>query len=510
MPETALQMTNVNKSFGGVRVLKDVSFEVRAGEVHALLGENGAGKSVLMKTLMGVHPPDSGEYIVAGNRVHFSHPAEAQQNRVSMVYQEFGLVKSLSVAENIFLGRLPSRAGTISWRTARELAAEILTRLGSNISTHTIVGDLKVADQQEVEIARALSYDPVVFIMDEPSAALSHTEVEHLYELVNVLRDKGVAIVYITHKLNEVFEIADRVTVIRDGKIVGTYDTKELTISLLVEKMTGKHVNAELVREDMYQQSAENILELQHFTAEGMFNDINLTVGKGEIVGVAGLIGAGKTELAKAIFGAFPKQPHMTGKMVFEGKEVDLKSLGPSKCKTMGLGFITEDRQAEGVIPEQSVLFNTILPAFRRIVRGFVISNRLARQLTQDTVRDVALRPPDPDRLVQFLSGGNQQKVVIGKWFAAKSKLLILDEPTRGVDVGAREEIYAVVREQAKEKGLGVLLLSSDLREIMLASDRILVMRLGRITHELLPQETTDKQLLHLVLGEKEEPVNSN
>ncbi len=503
-------MTDVNKSFGGVKVLKDVSFEVRSGEVHALLGENGAGKSVLMKTLMGVHPPDSGEYIVGGKRIHFSHPAEAQRNRLSMVYQEFGLVKSLSVAENIFLGRLPSKGGTISWGTARKQAAEILARLGSNISPDAIVGDLKIADQQEVEIARSLSYDPVVFIMDEPSAALSHTEVAHLYELVNVLRDKGVAIVYITHKLNEVFEIANRVTVIRDGNIVGTYEMKDLNISTLVEKMTGRYVSADIVREDTYQQTADNILELQHFTAEGMFDDISLAVGKGEIVGVAGLIGAGKTELAKAIFGALPKPHHVTGKMIFDGKEVDLESLRPSKCTIMGIGLVTEDRQAEGIISEQSVIFNTILPAFRRIVKGFLIIDRLARKLTQGIIRDVGLRPPEPDRPVQLLSGGNQQKVVIGKWLAAESKLLILDEPTRGVDVGAREEIYGVVRRQANEKGLGVLLLSSDLREIRLASDRIVVMRLGKITRELLPHETSGKQLLHLVLGEEEEPVNSN
>jgi ABC-type sugar transport system ATPase subunit len=300
------------------------------------------------------------------------------------------------------------------------------------------------------------------------------------------------------------------VTVIRDGNIVGTYEMKDLNISTLVEKMTGKHISAEIVREDTYQQTADNVLELQHVTAEGMFDDISLTVGKGEIVGVAGLIGAGKTELAKAIFGALPKPHHVTGKMIFDGKEVDLESLGPSKCTTMGIGLVTEDRQAEGIISEQSVLFNTILSAFRRIVKGFVIIDGLARKLTQGIIRDVGLRPPEPDRPVHLLSGGNQQKVVIGKWLAAESKLLILDEPTRGVDVGAREEIYMVVRRQANEKGLGVLLLSSDLREIRLASDRIVVMRLGKITHELLPHETSDKQLLHLVLGEKEEPVNSN
>jgi ribose transport system ATP-binding protein len=509
LDETALKMTNINKSFGGVQVLYDVNFDVRAGEVHALLGENGAGKSVLMKTLMGVHRPDSGDYVVAGKSVKFNNPAEAQRSRVSMVYQEFGLVKYLTVAENIFMGRLPSRRGMIRWRYTRKRATEVLKALGSDLSPSAMVGDLKVADQQEVEIARALSYDPVVFVMDEPSAALSYDEIGHLYELVNTLREQGVAIVYITHKLNEVFDIADRCTVIRDGRIVGTYDISELDLSTLVEKMTGKQVSAEIVREDTYKKPKASIIELRNVEVKEkdkeLYSGVNLKVGKGEIVGVAGQIGAGKTELGKTIFGALPKTFTIKGEMIFDGKEVDLKKLSPSTAKKMGIGFVTEDRQAEGIIAEQSVLFNTILPAFQRVTRGFVIIGNKARQLVQGIIKDVALRPPEPSRLVKFLSGGNQQKVVIGKWLAAESKLLILDEPTRGVDVGAREEIYEVVRQQARNKGLGVLLLSSDLREIMIAANRILVMRLGKITHEVLPHETSERQLLHFVLGEEEE-----
>ena len=509
MDEVALKMTNVNKSFGGVQVLYDVSFDVRAGEVHALLGENGAGKSVLMKTLMGVHRPDSGDYIVAGKHVRFNNPTEAQRNHVSMVYQEFGLVKYLTVAENIFMGRLPSRRGMIRWGYTREQAVGVLDSLGSDVPPTAIVGDLKVADQQEVEIARALSYDPVVFVMDEPSSALSYDEIGHLYELINTLRARGVAMVYITHKLNEVFDIADRCTVIRDGSIVGTYDISALDISTLVEKMTGKKVSAEIVREDIYKKSKANIIELQNLEAREkgkvLFSDVNLTVGKGEIVGIAGQIGAGKTELGKTIFGALPKTTVITGKMIFDGEEIAFKGLNPSSAKKMGIGFVTEDRQAEGMITEQSVLFNTILPAFHRVTRGFVIIGRLARDMVRGIIKDVALRPPDPNRLLKFLSGGNQQKVVLGKWLAAQSKLLLLDEPTRGVDVGAREEIYDVVRQQVREKGLGVLLFSSDLREIMLAADRIIIMRLGKITHELLPHETSEKQLLHFVLGEEAE-----
>ena len=507
--DEVVKMTNISKSFGGVQVLYDVNFDVRAGEVHALLGENGAGKSVLMKTLMGVHRPESGDYVVAGKKVRFNNPTEAQRNRVSMVYQEFGLVKYLTVAENIFMGRLPSRRGMIRWGYTRQRAAEVLKSLGSDIPPATVVGDLKVADQQEVEIARALSYDPVVFVMDEPSAALSYDEIGHLYELVNTLRDQGVAIVYITHKLNEVFDIANRCTVIRDGHIEGTYDISELDLSMLVEKMTGKQVSAQIVREDTYKKPKANIIELHGLEArerdKEIYSGVNLRVGKGEIVGVAGQIGAGKTELGKTIFGALPKTFTIKGEMIFDGEGIDLKKLSPSSAKKMGIGFVTEDRQAEGIVAEQSVLFNTILPAFHRVTRGFVIIGRMARDLVRGVIKDVALRPPEPNRLVKFLSGGNQQKVVIGKWLAAESRLLILDEPTRGVDVGAREEIYEVIRQQVREKGLGVLLLSSDLREIMIAANRILVMRLGKITHELLPHQTSERQLLHFVLGEEAE-----
>ena len=503
MAELALQMTGVNKSFGGVRVLKDVDFEVYKGEVHGLVGENGAGKSVLMKTLMGVHHPDSGKYIIGGQEVSFRSPAEAQRQHVSMVYQEFGLVEYLSVTENILMGRLPSRRGLIRRGKAYEESTKLLKMLGSDISPRAIITDLKVADKQEVEIARALSYDPVVFIMDEPTSALSYDEIRGLFSLVRSLRDKGMAIVYISHKLDEVFEITDRVTVIRDGVIVSTDKTSKITPGTLMERMTGKKIAAEIHREaSKYAKPPENILELQNFEAKGFFSDINLTVGKKEIVGIAGLLGAGKTEMAKAIFGGLPKTIPITGKYIFQGEEVDIKSLTPGKAKKMGIGLVTEDRHSEGMIAEQSVAFNITLPALNRVTRRFVVIGRRVLELVRGVIKEVVLRPPEPSRLVKFLSGGNQQKVVIGKWLATQARLLMLDEPTRGVDVGAREEIYDVITQLARG-GIGVLLLSSDLREIMKASDRILVMRHGQIVSELLPHETSEEKLLAIVLGEK-------
>jgi ribose transport system ATP-binding protein len=504
MPEVTLQMTGVNKSFGGVRVLKDVDFEVYKGEVHGLVGENGAGKSVLMKTLMGVHRPDSGKYIVAGKEVSFRSPAEAQRQHVSMVYQEFGLVEYLSVTENIFMGRLPSRRGIVRRGKAYEQATKLLKMLGSDVPPRALIADLKVADQQEVEIARALSYDPVVFVMDEPTSALSHDEIRDLFDLIRSLRDKGAAIIYISHKLDEVFEITDRVTIIRDGVIVSTDKTREIEPTTLMERMTGKKISAEVVREKALKKAKaeENILELRDFGAKGFFSDINLTVGKKEIVGIAGLLGAGKSELGKAIFGALPKTVPVTGKYIFEGKEVDFKTLTPAKAKKMGIGFVTEDRHSEGMIAEQSVSFNVTLPALNRVTRRFVVIGRRVLELVRGVIKEVALRPPEPGRLVKLLSGGNQQKVVLGKWLAAQAELLMLDEPTRGVDVGAREEIYDVITQLAKG-GIGVLLLSSDLREIMRVSDRIVVMRHGRIITELLPHETSEGNLLALVLGEE-------
>jgi ABC-type sugar transport system ATPase subunit len=500
MAVVALEMRNINKSFYDINVLKDVSLEVRAAEVHALLGENGAGKSVLMKTLMGVHRPDSGEYIVNGMRARFRNPAEAMHSGVSMVYQEFGLVPHLSVAENILMGRLPTRKGLIMWREAKRKAKEALERLGSDISPNAFVGDLKVAEQQEVEIARALSFNPRVFIMDEPSAALSREEIQHSYDIIDILREQGVAIVYITHKLEEVFDLADRVTIIRDGSIVGTYAINELDYGLVVERMTGKKISEEIVRKDTGITFKETVLEIRGLAAKNLFRDVNLTVGRGEIVGVVGVIGAGKTELSKAIIGALPKSTHIEGQVIFNGIEINLRRQNPGEANKMGIGYVTEDRMKEGLVPEQSVLFNIILPAFRRVTRGLLLIPRFMKEVVTDVIKAVQLRPPDPKKLVINLSGGNQQKVVLGKWLASQVKLLILDEPTRGVDVGAREEIYEVIREQAKEKGLGVLLLSSDLREVMFASDRILIMRGGTIVADRMPHNTTERELLSLVL----------
>jgi ribose transport system ATP-binding protein len=506
-----LKVFNINKSFGGVRVLKDVLFEVREGEVHVLVGENGAGKSVLMKTLMGVYQPDSGKYMVDGKEVRFSSPADAQRKRVSMVYQEFGLVPFLSVTENILLGRMPSRrGGLIDWHRAREAAKTYLEMLGSNVFPQALVSALSVSDQQEVAIARALSYDPLVLIMDEPTSALALEEAQRLFDRIRSLRDRGVAIIYITHKLEEVLQIADRVTVLRDGVVISTNNIQDVEVGKLIEEITGKKIrkSAGVARKTVCQEPSQPILELHNFTAEGLFRDVNLTVREKEIVGVTGLTGAGKSELARAIYGAVPKGTRVTGRYIFSGKEVEIKSLNPNKAKRMGIGFVTEDRSAEGMIAEQSMLFNITLPNLGRVSRWSVTNSRSALTMAMNVIKSVLLRPPEPKKIMRLFSGGNQQKVVIGKWLACQPELLILDEPTRGVDVGARQEIYDVIREQAGQ-GAGLLILSSDLREIWETCDRILVMRRGRIVSEALHHEISEERLLQLVF-EQEETANNN
>jgi ABC-type sugar transport system ATPase subunit len=498
--EVVLSVSGISKSFGTSRILKDVALELRAGEVHALLGENGAGKSSLMKILMGVLQPDSGEYLVRGRPVRFANPFEAQRNGVSMVYQEFGLVKFLNVTENILLGRLPNRLGRIDWPAARREAVRRLEQVGSTVSPDAIVGDLKVADQQEVEIARALSYDPAVFIMDEPSSALSRVEIENLYTLVRRLQRRGVAIVYISHKLDEVFDLADRVTILRDGAVAKSCRIGEIDMAAVVEALIGKPMETNLAqRAETAAQGAE-VLRLTGFGAGTYFDNVDLHVARGSIVGIAGVIGAGKSELARAVFGALPEGTSVRGSLRLDGREVEATTMTPGKARRLGIGFVSEDRQAEGIVPEQPVSFNVVLPALSRLNRlGMMLRTRMAETVAK-VMDEVRLRPKEPGKLVNLLSGGNQQKVVIGKWLAAGSTLLILDEPTRGIDVGARQEIYDVIRKQARERGVGVLLLSSDMREILVAADRILIMAQGRIEREVAPHDVSERDLLDMIV----------
>jgi ribose transport system ATP-binding protein len=495
-------MSGIDKFFGGVQVLHDVSFDVHAHEVHALVGENGAGKSTLMRILMGVHRPEAGSYFLNGKHARFDSPFEAQRSGVSMIYQEFGTAPLLSVEENISLGKLPlRRSGLIDWPRVRVRATEMLQLIGSDVPLSETVGNLSRSQQQEVEIARALFNDPTVLIMDEPSSALSHNEIAHLYSLIRLLRDRGVGIVYISHKLEEVYEIADCVTVLRDGFKVGTRRIDDVKVDELMEMITGRRIEFRHGGDNLEAQYGNKVLELEHFGLEGKFEDINLSVREKEIVGVAGLIGAGKTELAKAIFGILPRDSHVTGRFLIDGREVKTHSLNPHKAMKMGIGLVTENRQTEGLLAEQSLSFNMTLTALDRFTRHLLLLQQGLLQLVRNLIRDLTIRPPEADRLVKFFSGGNQQKAVIGKWLASQSKLLLLDEPTCGVDVGARQDIYGVMRSLAKQ-GLSILVFSADVREILEIADRVLVMRKGRMIAEVSPYEVQEQTLLDLMLGE--------
>ena len=352
-----------------------------------------------------------------------------------------------------------------------------------------------------VEIARALSYDPLIYIMDEPSAALSRVEIQNLYELVRLLKSKGVAIVYISHKLEEVFDLADRVTILRDGYVAGTHSTSDLTMATIVEEMTGRSIEATLRDEHRKPASdGEPLLEVKALTYEPFFEDVSITVPKGKIVGVAGVVGAGKSELARAIFGALPPNALVTGGLRFDGRDLRPSRMAPNKSRSLGIGFVTEDRKAEGFVPGQPVSFNILLPALRRVnALAFLLAGRMSQVVTR-AIDEVKLRPRDPGKLVDELSGGNQQKVVIAKWLAAESRLIILDEPTRGIDVGARQEIYELMRKQAAENGAGMLVLSSDMREILVACDEIYLMVQGRIIDKIDPAAVTEHELIEMTL----------
>lgn len=496
-----LQMLNIRKSFGDVNVLKDVTFELLKGEVHALVGENGAGKSTLMKILMGVYDFDDGKLILNGKEVKFSTPRDAQKRGISMIYQEFSLVDDLSVAENIFMGRLPRRKnGLIDWARIYEEAGKILQDLGSYIPLRERVANLTVAQKQEVEIARALSYNPEILIMDEPTSALSLEETNQLFKIVEIFKKKGVSIIYISHKLDEIFKIADRVTVLRDGRKINTVDINNLSASALIEMMTGKKIGDKIYQGISLKNNNKSmtILELKDFSVDNYLYDINLSVHRGEVVGVGGLVGVGKTELAKSIYGAFPVRAR--GEYIFDGKEINLHRLKPYYCKRIGIAFVPEDRREEGLVKGHTVALNVVLPVLSRISKIGVLLKKWIYNLVVPLIKEVNLVPPDPEKKVELLSGGNQQKTIIARWLAARPKLFVLDEMTRGVDVGAREEIYKLIRRQADE-GAGVLFFSSDAKELLQLADYILVMRNGRIIDKVFPHQVTEESLVNIMFG---------
>jgi ABC-type sugar transport system ATPase subunit len=489
-----IEMRGISKEFLGVRVLEDIDLDCAAGEVHAIVGENGAGKSTLMKILAGAYAPSAGEVRLAGEPVSFHHPLQAQRAGVSIIYQEFTLLPDRTVAENIFLGREPKRGMLVDRGTMDERAKELLAELapGDPISPRELVGQLPVDRQQAVEIAKALSLDARILIMDEPTAALAAHEVERIFERIRRLQERGLAVLYISHRLKEVFEVADRITVLKDGKLVDTVRASDVTSPELVRMMVGRELDQYFPPRGAPDARGPVRLRLRGAGNE-MLSGIDLDLHGGEIVGVAGLQGSGRTELARAIFGA---DRFESGTLELDGQERKISS--PRHAVAAGIGFVTEDRKTEGLALEQSVRDNVSL-AWRALTRGFRREHTLS---VSDLVKAVELRFRNLGQEVRFLSGGNQQKVVLAKWLATEPQLVIFDEPTRGIDVGAKAGIHDLIRGLANE-GVAVLMISSELPEVIGMSDRIIVMRQGRIAGEL-PPDSSEAEIMFLATGERD------
>ncbi|MCI1777111.1 MAG: sugar ABC transporter ATP-binding protein [Paenibacillus lautus] len=494
MSEWLIQMEGIMKEFPGVLALNNCRFDLRAGEVHALMGENGAGKSTLMKILTGVYQKDAGTIEFKGQPVELSNPKAAQDAGISMIHQELNLAPDLTVAQNIFIGREPRRKLRLFLddRALHRQVKELFERMGLDMDPSIKVSELTVAKQQMVEIAKALSYNADVLVMDEPTAALSETEIEDLFRIIRQLRESGVGIVYISHRMDEIKRITDRITVMRDGQYIDTVSTAEVTTQDIISKMVGRQIY-ETSKPERTVGERETVLEVIGLNQGRTLKDINLTLKKGEILGIAGLVGAGRTELARAIFGADRIQ---SGEIRVHGRKVTIR--GPHDAVRQGIGYLSEDRKRYGCVVDLDVKSNVAIASYGSFLRpgGWMNTTRIRKQ-AEDMVSRLKVKTPHVDQEVKFLSGGNQQKVVIGKWLTRDCDILIFDEPTRGIDVGAKSEIYRLLNDLAAQ-GKSIIMISSELPEILRMSHRILVMCEGRITGELDHEEATQESIMHL------------
>ena len=491
-----LQLEHISKSFPGVKALDDVRFEMRTGEVHALLGENGAGKSTLIKIISGVYRPDSGTITIDGAPVQLNSPREAQAQGVATIYQELLLYPELTVAENIFMGHAPrTRIGAIDWAEMTRRALDILASLNiHDLDVTRKVGTLTVGNRQRVEIAKALSQNARILIMDEPTAALTEADVVRLFDIVRLLRERGVGIIYISHRLEEVFLLADRVTVLRDGQYVDTRPVSETTRDDLISMMVGRTIDNLFPK--LPAEIGEPVLEVRNLVRLPLTRDVSFTLRAGEIVGMAGLVGSGRSEVAQVIFGIRPAE---SGQVLLDGRPVHIKS--PEQAMKMGIAYVPEDRGTQGLIRKMRVRENISLAVLRQLSNYGFVDRRREFNLARDSIQQFNIRAYSPEQIVNKLSGGNQQKVVVGKWLASQPRVLIMDEPTRGIDVGAKAEIHRLMSELA-QRGLAILMISSELPEIMGMSDRVLVMRSGKIAAEYRREEATQEQIAAAMMSE--------
>ena len=494
MTDAAVRFEGVSKRFPGAQALTDVSFEIAAGACHALCGENGAGKSTLGKIIAGIHQPDGGRLFIHGREAHFTGPRDALAAGVGMVHQELAFCDNLSVAENLTLSDLPSRGSIVDRDAMRRRAEAMLAETGTELDVTREFGKLAIGQRQMVQIAAAVGGGARIIVFDEPTSSLSQAEAERLFALIERLKARGVTCIYVSHRMPEIFRLCDAVTILRDGRHVATRPTASLTESDLVQMMIGRPL-AEYFGRHTETGAGDELLRVEGLTVPGKFEDVSFSLRAGEIVGLAGLMGAGRSEVASALFGL--DRP-TRGRIVLRGKPVQVQS--PAHAISLGIGFVPEDRKRQGLVLSASGLHNTSLPILDRLSRFRWILRGREREVAGDYFKRLRVRTPSLDASVAGLSGGNQQKIVLAKWLAASSHILILDEPTRGVDVGAKAEIHALIGELAS-RGTAILVISSELPEVISLSDRIIVLRNGRIAGELARRDATEDSVLRLMAG---------
>lgn len=494
MTQMLLQMNNISKSFPGVQVLKDVNFSVRKGSILALVGENGAGKSTLMKIIAGIHQKDAGTFTFDGEEVNALTPAHSQKIGISVIHQELNLVPNMSVAENIFMGQeKTSYAFLLNKKETNREAERLLQLVGLNIDPNILVQELSIAQRQMIEIAKALSINAKLIVMDEPTSSLTEREVKILMDIMTRLKSQGVSIIFISHKLGEIFHITDHITVMRDGVTIDTLDTDKCTEEMLIRMMIGREIKDVFARETV--ELGETILEVKGLSSGNTIKDASFSLRKGEILGFSGLVGAGRSELMRAVFGI---DRFDQGEIFVEGKKVTITR--PEDAISLGIGLVPEDRKLQGLILGMGVRENTTISSLEKVSAFGFINKGSERTVTREFIDKLAVKTPHQEQHVVNLSGGNQQKVVISKWLAIKPKILILDEPTRGVDIGAKKEIYALMN-QLTRQGIAIIMVSSELPEVLGMSDRILVMHEGAIKGELSRAEATEENIMTVAFG---------
>jgi len=489
MSDALLRATHISKSFSMVQALSDVSFDLQSGEVHALLGENGAGKSTLMKIFSGVYIKDEGEIFVRGEKTEIHTPLRAQELGIGIIHQELNLCGHLTVAENIFLGREATAFGVTKNRDQNRMAQELLDHLNVDLDPKALVRDLPVSKQQMVEICKTLSMKASIIIMDEPTSALTDKEIDDLFRIIHELKKQGKGIIYISHRLEELSKIADRITILRDGKFISTHAFKDITLPEVIAKMVGRNLKEKFPRIEC--EAGKTILEVKNLNAGKNVRGVSFKVREGEILGFAGLMGAGRTETIRALFGADPKE---SGTVILDGKTVTVRQ--PSDSIKAGIFAVPEDRKHDGLCVKLNVIDNLTMPNLDMISSLGLINPRKATSLASKMVDNLKIKTPHLQQYVRNLSGGNQQKIVVGKWLLRDARIVMFDEPTRGIDVAAKVEIYNIMNE-LKKQGIGVLFVSSELPEILGMSDRVVVMCNGQIKAELETQKTTQEEILH-------------